>query len=243
MGMMVYLIIIQVAALALAVVALRQILLRDTMRAVARLRDAEGELVKKEDQVRKRIEENEADFRRKSAEAQESLAQARDAMEKDMARTRETLVEEAKRERDRILDEAARNREKIRAELVREAAVKVIEDAARVYEMVFSHDIGEKLDQAFLDELLAALDEMDSGNITIQADAIEVASSHPLSEEHKDRIRALVRDKFGLSLEIRETLTPQLIAGIRIKMGSLEVDGSLSNRFREALEQLKNEHF
>lgn len=242
MGMMIYLIVVQVAVLAVAIVALRQILLRDTMKAVAKLREAEGELGKKEEQVRKRIEENEAEFRRKSAEAQEALARTREAMEKDMARSRDTLMEEARKERDRILDEATRNKEKMRQELAREAATKVLEDTGRVYEMVFSHAIGQKLDQLFLDELLAALDEMDGSSITVDADAIDVTCSHPLEAAHRERIKKLVTAKFDVALEVRETILPELIAGVKIKLGSLEIDGSLSNRFREAIDQLKSEH-
>ncbi len=241
MGIMLYLILIQAAALAVAIFALRQILLRDTLKAVAKLRDAEGELGKKEEQVRKRIEENEAEFRRLSAEAQENLARSREALEKEMAQTRETLMGEAKKERDRILEDAARSKEKIRAELAREAAVKVLEDAGRVYEMVFSRELGEKLDHAFLDELLAALDDMDGASITVDAGNIEVACSHPLDSAHRDRIKTLVSSKFGVTLDVREAVVPELIAGVRIKLGSLEIDGSLANRFREAIEQLKNE--
>ena len=236
-----YLILIQAAALAVAILALRQILLRDTLKAVAKLRDAEGELVKKEEQVRKRIEENEAEFRRMSAEAQESLVRAKDAMEKEMARTRDSLLEEAKKERDRIMDDATRSKDKIRVELAREAAVKVLEDAGRVYEMVFSPEMGAKLDHAFLDELLAALEEMDSGSITIEAGAIEVTSSRPLDPAHKERLCKLVASKFGVNLAVHESVVPDLIAGVRIKLGSLEIDGSLANRFREALDQLRNE--
>jgi len=228
--------------LAVAIVALRQILLRDTMKAVAKLRDAEGELGKKEEQVRKRIEENEAEFRRKSADAQEALNRTRETMEKDMARARETMMEEAKKERDKILDDAARSKERLRQELAREAAAKVLEDAGRVYEMVFSREIGQKLDHAFLDELLAALDEMDGSSITVDATSVEVACSHPLDADHKERIRALVASKFNVSLDVHETVVPELIAGVRIKLGSLEIDGSLSNRFREAIDQLKSEH-
>ncbi len=242
MGMMIYLIIVQVVVLVVAIVALRQILLRDTMRAVAKLREAEGELGKKEEQVRKRIEENEAEFRRKSAEAQETVERTREAMEKDMARTRDALMEDAKKERDRILDEATRNKEKVRQELAREAATKVLEDAGRAYEMVFSREVGQKLDHAFLDELLAALDEMDGSSITVDADAVEISCSHPLDAGHRERIKALVASKFNVSLEVRETIIPELIAGVKIKLGSLEIDGSLSNRFREAIDQLKNEH-
>jgi len=242
MGMLiVYLVVGQLAIFGLIVMAIKQILLRDTMKAVTRLRDAEGELAKKEDTIRKRIEDNENEFRRKNAEAQDALVRGREAMEKELARTRETLVEEAKKERDRILDEATRNKEKLRMELVREMETRTMEYAGKVYELVFSEDLGSRLDNACIEELLIALGEMDASSITVQADAVGVECSRPLDAAHKQKLQEIIEQKFSTSLSVRETIVPDLVAGIRIKLGSLEIDGSLQNRFREAIQQLKRD--
>jgi len=242
MTTMIYLIVFQVAVFAILVMGMKQLLLRDTQKAAGKLRDAEAELGRKEETIRKRIEENEAEFRRKSGEAQEALVRAKETMEKDVARSRDTLLEEARKERDRILDEATRNKEKLRQELIREAQVQTLENTSRVYEMVFSAEVGRTLDHAFLDELLTALDEMDASSITVSAPSIEVISSHPLEAGHRQRLKEIVERKFEAKLEIQETIAPELIAGIKIKLGSLEIDGSLRNRFNEAIEQLKSEH-
>lgn len=242
MGTMIYLILAQGVVFAVMVIGIRQLLLSDTLKATNKLRDAEGELGKKEESVRKRIEENEAEFRRKSAESQETLARTREAMEKETAKSRDAILEEAKKERDRIVDDAVRNKEKVRQELAREAETRTLDYAGRIYEMVFSAELGQKLDYAFLEELLAALDEMDASSINVDAPAIEVECSHPLDEAHKKRIQEIVAAKFDVSLGVHETINSEMIAGIKIKLGSLEIDGSLRNRFREAIDQLKSEH-
>lgn len=242
MTMMVYMIVAQLAVFALLVFGLKRLLMGDTRQAASKLRDIEADLGRKEDAVRKRIEDNEAEFRRKSTEAQEELNRTRETMEKEITRTRDGLLDEARKERDRIVDEANRSKEKLRQELIREAQAQTVEHARRVYELVFSEELGKKLDHAFLDELLIALDEMDSSSLTISAVAIEVACSHSLDPAHRERLKEIVTRKFGVKLEVRETVEADLIAGIKIKLGSLEVDGSLRNRFNEAVEQLKSEH-
>ena len=238
---MMYLIVFQVAVFVALVMGMRQLLLRDTLKAGAKLRDAEADLSRKEEAVRKRIEDHEVEFRRKSGEAQEALAKTKEAMEKDVARSRDALLDEARKERDRILDEANRNKEKMRQELIRQAQVQTLEYTGRVFEMVFSAELGRTLDHAFLDELLAALDEMDSSSITISAPVIEVVSSHPLEPAHRERLKEIVLRKFNVKLDTQETLLPELMAGIKVKLGSLEIDGSLRNRFNEAIDQLKSE--
>jgi F0F1-type ATP synthase delta subunit len=242
MTTMIYLVIFQVAVFAILVMGMKQLLLRDTQKAATKLRDAEADLGRKEETIRKRIEENEAEFRRKSAEAQETLTRTKETMEKDISRSRDTLLEDARKERDRILDEAVRNKEKLRQELIREAQVQTLENTAKVCEMVFSAEVGRALDHTFLDELLLALDEMDASSITVSAPFIEVVSSHPLEAAHQQRLKDIVSRKFETRLEIKETVLPELIAGIKIKLGSLEIDGSLRNRFNEAIDQLKSEH-
>jgi F0F1-type ATP synthase membrane subunit b/b' len=237
-----YLVLAQMAVFAIMVMAMRRFLLRDTMKAVNKLRDVESELGKKEDTIRKRIEETESEFRRKAAESQDTLAHAKEDLEKELARTRETLVEEAKRDRDRIMDEATRSKERMRLELAREMESKTLDNTGRICEMAFSDEMGRRVDQAFIDELLAALEEMDSSSITLAAEAVEVDSSHPMPQATKDRIRDLVSRKFGATLDVHETVHPELMAGIRMKLGSLEIDGSLQNRFREAVDQIKKEY-
>jgi F0F1-type ATP synthase membrane subunit b/b' len=199
-------------------------------------------LGKKEDIIRKRIEETENEFRRKAAESQDALSHAKEDLEKELGRTRETLMEEAKRERDRIMEEANRNKERMRMELARDMESKTLDNTGRICEMAFSDEMGHRVDQAFIDELLDALEEMDSSSLTIAAEAVNVECSRPLSPATKERIQDMVSRKFAVSLEVRETVHPELMAGIRMKLGSLEIDGSLQNRFREAVDQIKQEY-
>ena len=242
MTILIYLILFQLVVFVVLVLGIKQFLLQNTLKAAAKLREAEADLSRKEETIRKRIDEHEAEFRRKSAEAQETLARARESMEKDVSKSRDALLDEARKERDRILDEANRSKEKLRQELVREAQVQTLDYASRVYEMVFSAEMGEVLDRAFLDELLAALEEMDVSSITLSATAIEVTSSHSMDIAHIQRLKDIILRKFEVALDVHEAVDPGLIAGIRIKLGSLEIDGSLRNRFNEAIEHLKSEH-
>jgi F0F1-type ATP synthase delta subunit len=236
-----YLVVTQLVVLGVILIVLKQVLLRDTLNAVNRLRESEAELGKKEEAIRRKIEENEAEYRRKSAEAQEALAREREIAERDLARMRDNLVEEAKKERDRILNDAQRSKEKMRQELAQELDAKSIEYAGSVYELVFSEEIAGKLNVAFLEELLAAMEDMDAASINVRADEVEVEASHPLDGAHKERIRDLIARKFNVALDVREKVVPKLLAGLKLKLGSLEIDGSLQNRFHEAVEELKRE--
>lgn len=238
---LVYLIVGQLVVFGVVVLLLKRILLRDTLTAVNRLREAEAELGRKEEALRQKAEESEAEFRRRNAEAEEALAREREVAERELARLRAATIEEAKTERDRILTEAERAKEKLRQELIQEVDAKSIEYAGSVFDLVFSEGLTARLNEGLLEELLTALEEMDTTSLNVQASEVAIESSHPLTPAWRERIRDLVNRKFNVALEVREQVVPGLIAGLRLKLGSLEIDGSLSNRFREAVEQLKRE--
>lgn len=229
----------QIVLFVVFLVALRRLILSDTMKAVKKLRQVEVEVGRKEEEIRRRMEENEQEVVRKTAAAQEEFRKARDASEKELGQMREKLTEESKRERDRIIAEAEKHKERLKNELMRETDKQAVIYAGSVFELVFSEKIGGILNRGFVDELLGALEEVDAGAIAIEADKAEFVSSHPLDEEQRTRIRDVIARKFQVQVDVHEKVDATLLAGLKIKLGGLEIDGSLLNRFHEAMEEVK----
>jgi F0F1-type ATP synthase membrane subunit b/b' len=238
-GPWIQILVIQAIFFIVVVVVLKRILLSDTMQAVQKVRRVEAEVSKKEEAIRRRMEENEQEFARKTAEAQEEARKAREASEKELVSLRASLLEESKKERDRIIADAEKHKERMRQELLRDVDNKAVEYAGAVFELVFSEQIGASLNQSFIDELLAALEDVDGDSIAVEAREAEFVASHALTPEQRARITDIVGRKFHIRIEVKEVVDPTLIAGLKIKLGSLEIDGSLLNRFREAIEEVR----
>ena len=105
--------------------------------------------------------------------------------------------------------------------------------------MVFSEKMTESVDRQFTDELLDALTEVDSNAVTVDASEAEVVLSHPMPSEQRARLERLLKESFGADVTVSEKINPDLIAGMILKLGSLEIDGSLRNRYREAAAEQK----
>jgi hypothetical protein len=116
---------------------------------------------------------------------------------------------------------------------------KAVEYAGQVCEMVFSERITAEMNKRFVGELLDALDEMDAGSITVDSERAEFVSSHPLEADQKARLEKLLADKFGAVIKVHEKVRSDLLAGVIFKLGSLEIDGTLLNRCREAVAEVK----
>ena len=239
LGILLPVIVAHAVVLLVIIFVIKKLLLNDTMQAVARIRQAEADVRKREESIRQEIEGHEKEFLRKKADAEEELQRQREASEKEMARLRDQVIDEAKREADRLLAQARKEEGKLRQQVMQQMEEKAVDYGAEVARLVFSEKMNEALNNQFIDELLDALEEVDASSITVDADAAEFTSSHPIGEEQKQRMKKLLAEKFGVEVSVEERIDENLMAGLVFKLGSLEIDGSLRNRYQEAAAEVK----
>lgn len=236
---LVIILVAQLAVFAVIVVVLRKLLLSDTMNAVHRMKSAESDLAKKEDAMRQKMEAHEQEMLRKKAEAEEEIQRQKQAQEQDLTRMRDRMKSDAKAEADRIISEAQLNKDRLREQLVRETTGKAVDYAGELFKLVIGKSVTERLNNAFVDELITALSEVDGASVHVEASQAEFVASHKLDLEQKAKLEKLLAEKFDVKLKIEEKIDPSIIAGLIIKLGSLEIDGSLLNRYKEGVEQIK----
>jgi F-type H+-transporting ATPase subunit b len=232
-------IIAHAVVLGVIIVVIRKMLLSDTVKAVARIRAVEDEVRRKEEAIRKEIAEHENEFTQKKAEAEAQMQSDRDRSEKEVSGMRDQVVGEAKKEAEKIIEQAKANEETFRNQLALDMEEKTVEYSGQVFELVFSEKITPSIDQAFIGELLDALDEIDAGSITVDTEQAEFTTCREMDPAQRTRLESILEEKFGASIKVEETVDPELLAGISFKLGSLEIDGSLRNRFNEAVTEVK----
>lgn len=228
-----------VLVLGAIIFVIKRLLLSDTMHAVNRIKQVEAEVRKREDAIKKEIDEHEKEFTRKKAAAEEEMAKRRQESEKELAQQRDQIVADAKREGDKIIDQAKKNEQKLRQQIAQNMEEKAVQYGAEVFRLVFSEQMNQELNKQFINELLDALEGIDSASITVDASDAEFTSSHPIHPDQKARLQKLLADKFGVNIEIQEKIREELMGGLIFKLGSLEIDGSLLNRYQEAATEVK----
>ena len=228
-----------VAVLAAILFGIHRLLQIDTMKAVSRIQQVEAEVRKKEEGIRREIEEHEKEFTKKKAESENALQQQKEASEKEVATLRDQVLGEAKKEGERILSTAKRNEEKLRQQVLQDMEGKAVDYGTQVFKLVFSEKMTDSMNRQFIDELLDALQEVDGSSITVDASDVQFTTSHPMEAEQKARMEKLLQEKFNVQIKVEEKINKELMAGIVFKLGSLEIDGSLLNRFQEAAAEVK----
>ena len=231
--------VVHVVALIALLLIIRKVLLGDTMRAVERVRRVESEVRKKEEAIRREISDHEREFAKKKEEAEAELQKEREKSEKEVGRMRDEALANAREEGEKIIERARNEEQKLKERIETEMEEKAVDYGAEVFKLVFSEKVTADLNKSFIDELLDALEEVDAGSITVDPGEAEFASSHPIDPAQKARLEKLLAEKFGAEVSVKEEIREELLAGLVFKLGSLEIDGSLLNRYREAAAEVK----
>ena len=227
-----------VCVLAILILVIKKLLLSDTLEAVKRIQAVEAEVRRKEESIRLEIQQHEKEFTRQKAEAEEELQRHKAQSEKEVMRLRDQMLSDARKEGDRIVGQAHKNEEKLRQKIVLEMDQKAVSFGGEIFQIVFGERVRAEVNRQFIEELMDALKEIDDGSISVDVGDGEVTCSEAMDTEQKRRLEQTLSAKFGRAVTLSEKTDADLMAGLILKVGSLEIDGSLRNRYNEAVAEI-----
>ena len=230
-----------VVALAVVLVLIKLIVGGYAARTIKRVRLVEDEVRNKESDIKRQIEQHDRELAAKKNELENELQTQRESGRREAARLKEQAIADAKSEREKILEQARKTEEKMRQQLQHQMEERAVQHGGRIFDLVFSDLMSASLNRQFIAELLDALSEIDEGSLTLESHAAEVVASHPMDEDQKERLLKILTEKFGDKVTLSESSDESILGGIVLKLGSLEIDGSLRNRYREAVDEVVKE--
>ncbi len=232
-------VLVHVVILVVLVLGIRLVLRATASKAVARVRQVEEEVRKQEEELHREKDRLERELADRKAESERQIEALRDEAKREAVHAKEKALSEAKKDAQKIIDQAKANEKKLREQIEREMEDKAVDYGGQIFKLVFSDLVNAELNQIFTGELVDALNEIEPGSITVDTGEALISTSHTLSEETRSRLEKVLREKFHEKAEIRETIDEELMSGIVLKMGSLEIDGSLRNRYQEAVREVQ----
>ncbi|MBN1439328.1 MAG: F0F1 ATP synthase subunit B [Anaerolineales bacterium] len=152
--------------------------------------------------------------------AERASRETQAAAEKETAAIRDAARKEALAERDRILAEV---RPKVAA-LAIAAAHKLIGES-----------LDEKRQRALVDEFFSGVRDgkvvlLEEGTERLPASGAEVVSALPLSETEQNSIRKEMGRKAGVDIPVAFGVDPNLLGGLKIRVGDRVIDGSVAGQ-------------
>ncbi|MFH1578382.1 MAG: F0F1 ATP synthase subunit delta [Candidatus Omnitrophota bacterium] len=230
------LILLQVIIFAGLVFFLRKILQRNVVKATDHLEQLSAEYVKKDEAIKKKLEETQR-------QCQEILANA----QKDAQKQQGEIIAKAEAERDKIINKAQEKGEEFvqQAERTRQALIseinqkieeKAVQRAADLVQAVLPEHIREEIHRRWLDELIASsLEQLERLHIPEGDLEAKIVSAFTLNPKQLQGLKAKVKEKLGRDIDIKEEVNPDIVAGLVVNLGSLVLDGSLKFKIQEAI--------
>lgn len=230
---------LHIVLLGAIIVFVRLYLQGSARRAVARVREVEEEVRKREENMRLEMDQHERDLAERKAEFDREMEALQDEAKREAAHVKERAINEAKRDAQKIVEQAQSNEKKLREQIEREMEEKAVHYGGRIFQLVFSDLVTAELNAIFTGELIDALNEIESGTVTVDTPDAQITTSHTLPDEVRERLTAVLREKFHDKAAVTEHTDEKLLSGVILKMGSLEIDGSLLNRYHEAVHEVQ----
>jgi F0F1-type ATP synthase membrane subunit b/b' len=231
----------QVVLLLVIIGVLRKMIFSDTNSAINRLskldnanREREKQLMQKLAQAQKYVQEQQ---QKVQDEQQKIKAEARRAA----GQLHEDIIAKAKQEGDEIIKKAHASRERIRTEATIEAESKMIQFCGEMIQQVLSSAIQSELNDRLVVEFIEELEKADFGKLNRDVNEVEIVSVQPIAEKRLETIRKTLETKMGRPVRVYSKANPELVGGVMMRLGSMVVDGSLAERFRESALKMKQE--
>ena len=233
------LIIIQVITFGLLAFLLRQFLTQHVTQSQDRLQRLVQENRKREEELKEKRENMESEFKIKIVQHNGEMGRLKSVAEVDAQKMREEVLAKAEEEGKRIVADAEAQKEKMRNQLVMEMEKKALNLASDIIEHVFTAEVAKGIHTQLTDELIGEIERSDSQGLQFDVDGVEVLVPYSLTDAQMAKIKKIFSSKMGRSVDIKQTIQPDIMTGMVVRLGNSVLDGSLKNKLKGAMAHVR----
>lgn len=233
------LILIQVITFVVIIIFLRLFFYRHLSFALRRLQQLHQQNLDKEVALNKELERAKQERKLEVDKGREEAKRLKEFAQIETEKIRQEAVLKAGQEAGRILQDANIEKERLKKEATAQIEESAVSLATEMIRQLFSKKLIEALHLKLVDELIEELRKLDKKQFQVKVNKIQIVTSCPLLDNQKAAIGNILFDKAGHQAELEEKIDEAIISGLIINLGSLVLDGSLSNKLRKIIPYLK----
>ncbi len=237
----VWLVLIQLIIFTALVFFLKMVLTRNITTATSQLHEMNSDYNQKvEDANRKKAEVDkyyDEMLRKAKSDAEKTKVQ----ILKEVQEAKDSVILEARRQSEEIISQAYKAQETAMGELNKQVEDRAVDKACDLLGMVLTTDTALLIHGLWVSELLkVGLEEIQRLNLPDDLNEISVQSAFPLDPKDRSVIEKAVQKIVHRDVTVKEETQPDLIAGLKIVLGSIVIDGSLKYKLKEVSKDVKS---
>ena len=237
--MILHLLVIQIVMFIILLLVLRQIFYKQLNESLARLQALHKLNVERERELKSALEAADR-------EREEKMSAARDEASriiKEAAAAAARLKEDVKITADeKILSAMAHahlDLERKEQSLLASRQQDVLQAAVKLVTAALSAKGMECLHTQLVNEAIEEFAGLDTAMFVPCVSDISVSSARALDEISRERVTRVIKEKAGEAVRLSFREVPEMLAGVCIDTGVLNIDGTLCNRLERVMEHLR----
>ena len=219
---------------------LRWFMGRHLTTATAHLQGLSQDYLRRQDELKKRLEEAERNYQEQITKAQEEAQQLKSQALAEAEAARRQAMDHAHEEAERIVKQANQARESLQRELSESMDARAIERACELLRDAMPPELREAAHRQWFEALLhnglVTGQQLQAGERVKEA---RVVAAFALTDAQRKLLNEKLAAALGGPVTLQESVDAKLIAGLTITVGHLGLDGSLGSKLEERARQIK----
>lgn len=223
---------------------LRGLLSSESNLALKKLQRINEENLKRESELKKKLDETEKEYQRRIAEAGNEVKKLHDEAEAKANTERNQIIESAHRERDAILRDAREEAENIKAGADLSVKERALSLSAVLFQKAVDKELAHLIHNHFFNTIIDSMNQYKSRSVAQEISHAEVTTPFPLTRDQKELLVKSLSNIAHKEITIAEKADDDTSfltggAGLYIKLGSLIIDGTLNNSLKNIVKEIK----
>ena len=235
-----WLVLLQVIIFAILVLFLRVIVSRNIAASTSHLTEMNQEYTQKLDECKKKAQEADKYYDEAILRAKTDAEKLKAQILKETHDNQELMISDSRKTSEDIIQQANKAAESIQKDVDRMIDERAVDKACEFMTAVLSDEISKEIHGHWIDELFKhGLDDLDRLHVSRDAGEVQALSAHALTADQKALLQKKIKEKLKKDLPLKESVDPGLLAGIKVTLGSVVIDGTLKFKIKELARNAK----
>lgn len=223
---------------------LKRLLYNPVISVLKRRKELIEEKLKEAEEAQKEVEKLKKEREELLSKVEEikrnKLAEVTKEVQEEKEKLYKRMKEELDAERKKFLESLEKEKEEVLREIREETLRSALAFTSKFLTSFADEHLHSKLYKLALESIKNLKEDEVLRSELSSSGTVVIETAFPLTNEEIEELRGIVKDAFGVEVNVREEVRKELIAGVRVHLASKIVDASLEGQLK-VFEELTRE--